>query len=246
MDHDDQPVEGATIQAELRAPNGDVFAAPPCTDKGQGRYLADHVTLPLRGAEGTWRVTVRATWGDGKQAQAERAFKSRPSLSEELQRKYGFWVEIPHSFDCGNAYLRHYSGHYDGGEGYVLIDNKCHGTISLDVHWRHADFPADEAAATAYARDLSVAVQQEHNLESNLTADLTTFQGQPTWRVIGRWKFTKDETEGYIRGGPIEWLIFQCPGSEWLWSVVVSTNNEASYMDHLRTTRETFECPASQ
>ena len=53
VDHDGQPVEGALVQAELWSPGGDMFAAISCADKGQGRYLADLVELPLRGSGGT-------------------------------------------------------------------------------------------------------------------------------------------------------------------------------------------------
>jgi hypothetical protein len=75
VDRDGQPVEGATAQAELRSPNGAVFATLTCINQGRGRYLADYIHLPLRGAGGTWRVTVRATWNGGQaQAQATQTF----------------------------------------------------------------------------------------------------------------------------------------------------------------------------
>ena len=75
VDNDRQPVSGAAVQAELRAPSGSVFATLPCADTGGGRYLSDYVRLPLKGAQGVWRLTARATWGEGKQAQGEGAFR---------------------------------------------------------------------------------------------------------------------------------------------------------------------------
>lgn len=241
-DRDDQPVEGATVQVELRAPNGDVFATLPCTDQGQGRYLADYVQLPGRGAGGTWRVVAWATWDDGKQARGENTFKGLPSLSEELQSQYGFWIGVPSSRAFGYSKLWHYAQSYDDGSGYVLIDNRGHGTVRLDVHWRHADFPADEAAARAYARDLPISAEVEHILDPELVAQAATFQGRPAWLVTGRLL----SGHGYTAlGGDIEWVIFQCPDSNWLWTLVIHTSNP-TYVEHLRTTRETFECPASQ
>jgi hypothetical protein len=41
-------------------------------------------------------------------------------------------------------------------------------------------------------------------------------------------------------------MVFSCPGSDWLWTVVIATNDEEYYMDGLRTLRETFECPVSK
>ncbi|MBU0492621.1 MAG: FixH family protein [Chloroflexi bacterium] len=241
-----QPVEGAAVQVELRSPDGNVFAAVPGADQGQGRYLADYVRLPQRGAEGTWRVVTRATWGDDQQAQAERAFiKGLPFLSEELQRQYGFWIEAPSVPGCDYNSLTHKTGQHEDGSGYVLMYNGCHGRVNLDVHWQHAAFPADEASAIACARSLLDVAQHEEDygvgLEPNLLAERITFQGRLVWRVVGRSK----TTHGKVRGGPIEWLIFQCPGSELLWTIIISTSNEPAYMDHLRALRETFQCPTA-
>jgi len=244
-DNAGQPVEGATVQAELHAPNGDVFATLPCADKGQGRYLADYVQLPTRGAEGTWRVVARATWGDDQQAQAERTFKGLPSLSEELQREYGFWVNVPAPRGFGYSKLWHHAQRYDDGSGYVFIDNRGHGTVRLDVHWRRADLPADAAAACTYVRDLPLSAEAEHIRDPNLVAELTTFQGKSAsaghcvWLVTGRLL----SGHGYTAlGGDIEWLILRCPDSPWLWTLVIHTSNP-TYVEHLRQTRETFECP---
>jgi hypothetical protein len=244
VNSDDQPVEGATVQVDLRAPNGDVFATLPCIDQGQGRYLADYVQLPVQGAEGTWRVVAQATWGDEKQAHAyaERTFKGLPSLSEEIQRQYGFWIGVPSSRAFGYSKLWHYAQRYDDGSGYLFIDNRGHGTVRLDVHWRHADFPTDEGAARAYVQDLPLSADAEHILGPKLVADQTTFQGRPAWLVTGRLL----SGHGYTAlGGDIEWVIFQCPDSNWLWTLVIHTSNP-TYVEHLRQTRETFQCPAAQ
>jgi hypothetical protein len=81
VDPSKQPIEMATVQAELWAPSGEAFAMLPCVNTGQGRYLSEYVRLPLRGAGGTGRVVARAAWVDGGQAQAERTFRGIPFLS---------------------------------------------------------------------------------------------------------------------------------------------------------------------
>jgi len=239
VDNKGQPVEGAAVQVQLVAPDGNTFATPPCAEAGPGRYQADYVQLPTRGAEGTWRVVARATWADGKQAHAERAFKGLPSLSEELQREYGFWVNVPGPRGFGYSKLWHHAQRYDDGSGYVFIDNRGHGTVRLDVHWRHADFPADAASACAYVRDLPLSADAAHILDPKLAAEQTTFQEKSAWLVTGRTL----SGHGYTAlGGDIEWVVFQCPDSDWLWTLVIHTSNP-SYVEHLRQTRETFQCP---
>ncbi|MBU0492620.1 MAG: hypothetical protein KKA73_11490 [Chloroflexi bacterium] len=239
QDRDGQPVEGATVEVQLVAPDGSTFATPPCAEASPGRYQADYVQLPTRGTEGTWRVTARASWGDDQQAQAERPFKGLPSLSEELQREYGFWVDVPAPRGFGYDKLWHYAQRYDDGSGYVFIDNRGHGTVRVDVHWRHVDFPADAAAACAYVRDLPLSAEAEHILDPNLAAEQTTFQGKSVWLVTGRTL----SGHGYTAlGGDIEWVILQCPDSPWLWTLAIHTSNPSNE-EHLRQTRETFQCP---
>ncbi|MBU1879389.1 MAG: FixH family protein [Chloroflexi bacterium] len=261
MDNDGQPVEGAVVQAELRAPDGSVFTTIPCADTGQGRYLADYVTLPLRGAGGTWRVTGQATWGEDQQAHGERTFKGLASLSENLQQEYGFCVEIPRSYDCANRSLQHTAEHHEDGSGRVLINNHCHGSICLNVYWQHADLPADSAAAIAIARKQTASLQpntgvildHEELLDPNLVAEQTTFKGQPAWHVTGQVHGVRDAggEAGFIRSGTIEWMILRCPNSpqdaarDWLWSVVIMTTRDSdTYRRDLRDTRDTFECPS--
>jgi hypothetical protein len=249
VDHNDRPVEGATVQAELQTPNGDVLATLPCADKGQGRYLSDYVRLPLRGTEGTWRVVVRATWGDECQAQTEQTFKGLSSFSEELQSLYGFWIElsdlfpynVPHAGDPRNKYWPYEDG------GYVILANNFFrgGTygyfVMLDVHWRHADLPTDEAAAIAYVQSLAGPHGKTMDIPAtNLVMESASFRGWPAWRVTGYWESTPSNGNP-PPGGLVEWMVFPCPGSDWLWTVAIATN-DAMCMDDLRTLRETFEC----
>jgi len=244
-DNDGQPVDGATVHAELRAPDGRAFTTIPCADQGQGRYLADYVTLPLRGAGGQWRVIARATWGDGKQAYAERTFKGLPSLSEKYRDLYGFWIDIP-DLECRNKVHEFRDHVYENGSGFVILEYHCIGGSNIlaevDVHWQHSDFPADEATAIEFTQRLSPPMYHDPDMpNTNLSAEQTTFQGRSAWRVTGQWKLTW-RSSGALGDGPIEWLVFQCPGSDWLWTIVVSTN-EPGYLDYLHRIRETFECP---
>jgi hypothetical protein len=250
VDHNDRPVEGATVQAELQTPNGDVLATLPCADKGQGHYLSDYVRLPLRGTEGTWRVVVGATWGRDGQAQVEQTFKGLSSFNEELQSLYGFWIElsdlfpynVPHADDPRNKYWPYKDG------GYVILANNFFrgGTynhfVMLDVHWRRADL-IDEAAAVAYVQNLAGPHGKTMDIPAtNLVTEPVSFRGWPAWRVNGHWESTPANGNP-PPGGLVEWMVFSCPGSDWLWTVVIATNDEESSMDDLRTLRETFECP---
>ncbi len=257
VDYDGQLVEGAVVQAELWSPSGDLFATLPCIDKSQGRYLADYVNLPMRGAGGVWRVVASAAWGDGEQAQVERTFTGITSPSEMYQSQYGFWVDPPRVLNYNMAmYNLHGAGgfhfedwHYEDGGGYVVLDNYRYNTTGitcagLDVHWRRGDFPTDEAAAIARVQSLAALSHQDPDAPiTDLAAELVTFQEWLAWRVTGQWK--EAHVAQSASSHAAEWLIFCCPGSDWLWAIAISAN-EAVYMSYLRTVRHTFECPVSE
>jgi hypothetical protein len=256
VDHDDLSVEGAAVQAELWHPNGELFASLPCIDKGKGRYLSEYVSLPTRGASGTWQVIGKAIWNDGQQAKTERRFQANPSISETYKNSYGFWIEHPHIFGLGTGFynLQETGGlHFEDwlnedGSGYVILDNYRYVVIgvtfaTLEVHWQPVDFPSDGAAAIAYAGSLARSGLHHQDPDTplmKLTAEMVTYQGRSAWQVLGR------GSEYYVAKAaaeyPVEWLIFQCPDSDWLWSLVISTDN-VGYMNHLRAVQKTFECP---
>jgi hypothetical protein len=253
VDRNGQPMEGALVEAELQTPAGEIIGTLPCTDKGQGRYLADVMLLPLRDAAGTWRVVARAWWGDGAQAQIESTFQVRPSFSEELQNLYGFWIDTASPlFDYYTTNIAHpdSKGHLyeDGNGGYVLLANTRVGQsyetfVILDIHWRQTDFPRDEAAAIAQARSLVGPHMMTLDIpDHDLAVNKITFQNKPAWRVTGRWKSTPTN-DNRPPGGIVEWLTFRCPDSDWLWTVVIATNQER-HIDDLRAMRQTFECPS--
>jgi hypothetical protein len=256
VDHGGLPVEGAAVRAEVWTPGGELFANLPCEDRGKGRYLSDYASLPLRGAGGTWHVIGKAAWEGGRQAEVEGTFEANPSISEVYHDLYGFWIEHPKIFALGTGFynLSESGGlHFEDwlnedGSGYVILDNYRYDAIgvtfaTLEIHWRHAEYPADGATAIAFAQ--SLAGQGLHHQDpdtpiTKLTAGTTGFQGRSAWHVLGV------GSEYYVSKAaaeyPVEWLIFQCPGSDWLWSLVLSADKE-DYVDHLQAVQETFECP---
>jgi hypothetical protein len=239
------PMEKAAVEAEVYSPDGNVFARQSLVDKGLGRYLADPLTLPERGASGGWHVVVTTVGDNGKQAQVERAFEVIPSYSEAYQIKYGFWIKVPDFFNCHGGDQWFTDKLYEDGSGYVHMNNHCHGSganiVWLDVRWQETAFPADEAATVAYVLTHHASFQQDHDHpEENLRVEQGVFQGQPAWYVSGKWKNIVSNTPQ--AGGPVEWVIFRCPDSDWLWTLVISTDS-TQYMSGLRVLRETFECP---
>jgi len=73
-----------------------------------------------------------------------------------------------------------------------------------------------------------------------LLAQKGEFQSRPAWQVSGQGQeyYVSEAGAAY----PIEMMIFECPGSERLWSLVLAADRE-SYVGHLRAVQETFECP---
>lgn len=256
VDHDGLPVEGAEVQVALKHPSGETFTDLPCIDKGNGRYRSEDVSLPSRGARGTWLVIGEASWEENQQAKTEHWFLVNPSVSEMYQNRHDFWIEHPSIFGVGTGFYNlHGSGglHFEDwleedGSGYVILDNYRYDALgvtfaTIEVHWQQNDFPVDGEAAIAHADKLASTGLHHQDPEtplSKITAKKVAFQERPAWQVLGR------GSEYYVAKAaaeyPIEWLIFQCPGRDWLWSLVIAADN-VGYMNHLRAVEETFECP---
>ena len=251
---DDKPVEGALVQAELWHPSGELYASFPCEDRGHGSYVAELVKLPLRGSSGSWRITARATQPNGPQADIEGMFLAGPSVSEIYQERHGFWIEYPRIFGLGTGFHNLFGSgglhfedwlHDDGG-GFVMLDNYRYVNIgvtfaTLEIHWRGGDFPSDAGEAITYVENQSHSGLHHQHLEvplMDLAAQETTFQGRAVWGVTGQG--SKFNTSAGLY--PIEWLIFECPASDWLWSLVIAAD-KVEYLDHLRSMRMTFVCP---
>ena len=145
-------------------------------------------------------------------------------------------------------YERDWAKWVQDGSGSVTLDNYKYDTIgvtfaTLEIHWRDVEYPLDETGAIAFAHSLAEAGLHHQDPDTplmDLTAKTVSFQDRPAWLVLGQ------GTEFYVAKSaaayPIEWLIFHCPGSDWLWSLVISADHEV-HMNHLRSVQRGFECP---
>jgi len=248
-DFADQPVAGAMVTAEIWTPGGELFATLPFVYRGGGGFLADSIALPLRESQGVWRVVAEAEWGNGMTAQRGGQFSSLPSYSERLQQLFGFWIDLTDLFgynvpNAENPRLKTYP--YKNG-GYVILANNLtvgqidNSFVILDVHWRQMDLPQDQAAAVDYA--LNLAGPHGITLDiptSAVMAERTHFQGWPGWHVTSRWE-RENAFGNPARSASLDWMIFRCPGSDWLWTILITTNTE-EHLDDLRSIRESFAC----
>jgi hypothetical protein len=185
-DFDEQPIEGALIEAKLWTPDGALYAPLPCFDKSGRRYLADPVSLPLRNSQGNWKITTQATWEDDESAEGEGHFTSLVSYSERLQDLFDFWIDLTDLFpynktNAADPRLKTYP--YEKGGFVIFANNLTLGEINtifviLNVHWQDAKFPNDEAAAVNYVLDLAGPHQITLDIPtSSLEAEKTKFQG---------------------------------------------------------------------
>ena len=249
QDDDGEPMEGAFVEAELWSPDGEMVAALPCSDAKDGRYLANYAALPTRNSQGLWSVFGRAVLEDGQVVEAEGQFIGLKSYSERLGQNFGFWIELTDLFpyNISNAedpLLKSYS--YENG-GYVLLANNITTTqinnsiVILDVHWRQMDFPGDALSAANYALNLAGPHRISLDLSaSDLIVEQDTFLGSQSWHVTGWWN--RSNALGDPRPDfPLDWMIFHCPGSKTVWTILI-TSNEIKYLDDLQLIRESFEC----
>ena len=244
-----ESLKDASVEAQLWTPDGELFATLLCLDNNDGRYLSDPVTLPLQNSQGIWRVTVRAILGDDVIAMGEGQFSGQNSYSERLQELFGFWIELSDLFpyNVANAedpLLKTYS--YANG-GYVILANNITSAainrafVILDVHWQHLDFPKDEISAVTHVLDLAGPHRITLDLSTtDVVAEKDNFREWPAWYVTGQGN--PDNVLGNSGAAyPLDWVIFRCPGSEWLWTILITTN-AMEYQDDLKSIRESFEC----
>jgi hypothetical protein len=242
-------VEGADVEVKLWSPDGEIYTNLQCSDNGSGRYITDHISLPLRNSQGSWRVSALAVTEDGRRAESEGEFIGYPSYSERLEENFGFWIDLTDLFpyNISNAedpQLKTYT--YENG-GYVILANNLTTTqinntfIILDIHWRQTGFPLDQASAAKYVLNLAGPHRVSLNIaDSDLTVQEDSFLGSQAWHVTGYWK--RENAIGSPQpDAPLDWIIFNCPGSEKVWTVLITTN-DIEYLDDLRSIRESFEC----
>ena len=248
-DYEGMPIESALVETQLLKPDGDEFGAFTCFDKKNGRYLSDSITLPLKNSQGIWKVSVWAMVENEVIAQGTGEFTSQNSYSERLQQLFGFWIELTDLFpyNVSNAedpQLKTYS--YDNGDYVILANNLTSAEINnsfviLDVHWRQVEFPKDEKSAVNYVLNLAGPHRITLDISAtDLLVEQDTFQGWNSWHVTGKWN-PSNAIGNPGKDAPLDWKIFNCPGSERLWTILITTN-EMKYMDDLVLIRETFEC----
>jgi hypothetical protein len=248
-DYSNQPIEGASLEAELWTPDGDLFQSLNFTDKNGGRYLADSVTLPLRNSQGIWQVTARAVIGNDVIAQRSWQFISQQSYNEQIQDLFGFWIDLSDlfSYNVPNAedpQLKTYS--YDNGGYLILANNLRPGGLDspfviLDVHWRFEKFPDDQNTA----KDYVISLAGPHGITLDLSpaelyASQDSFLDWPAWHVTGVWN-RYDALGNPIQDAPLDWMIFNCPGSDWLWTILF-TSNDGKFRDDPELIRQTYSC----
>jgi len=249
---DGHPVEGATAVAELWSPDSKLFASLPCHDNGLGRYVSEYLRLPLRGSEGNWQVLAQAEWGKRSLGHAQATFSAAGSYSERLEDNYGFWIEPGDLFELDVPQApdpaARFHPYADGG-GYVMLANtELDGInerfVMLDVHWRQAAFPSADQEAVLLVQGLAGPHGKTQGVpDTGFEALLGVSQGRSVWRVTAPWVRDPASANPPYEA-VVEWMVLECPGSQWLWTVVIATNDPRS-LPGLRAAQETFCCPES-
>lgn len=249
QDQNGEPVEGVDVEAELWSPDGKMYARIPCHDQKVGRYLSDHISLPTRDSSGLWRITIQAVTKDGEISEADGEFIGLNSYSERLQELFGFWIELtdllPYNVAGAEDPLLKTYDYEDGG--YVILANNITTTqfsntfVILDVHWRQNDFPENADGATEYVLQLAGPHRISLDISpADLEVERDTFLESPAWHVTGSW--IQNNALGEPRPpSPLDWILFQCPGSDTIWTILVTTN-DINYLADLKAIRGSFKC----
>lgn len=194
---------GARLIGVVFDPEGRQAGEIEAVGDEQGVYRTPAWIVPHRSLAGEWRLALSAEM-PGARGAAPATFRVRPSTSEELLARYGFWIDAP-SLRGIVPFLAGEFGDARNGRvlwGGVLPAGHILPAAWVEIQWRQGLRPlADEHDVLRFfEEDLGRYGFTAIRALGPITP--TTFKDWPAWRVGGRGQFYFDQ---------VEWIVFYAP-----------------------------------
>jgi hypothetical protein len=203
LDEDGQAVTDARVTLSIIGPSGELAGQLTATAGSGDVYRSESWTIPHRMRAGNWQIQVQAEASDARGA-ATQVFQVKNSVSEDLLKKYGFWVDAPRLKDINPDLFKEQGDAQDGvivwggllPVQHIFVENW------LEVQWRQGQF------------DLSGADQVRSFMLSQLgdfgfyptralgPFERVKFKGWDAWQVRARGQFSRYDEQ---------WMIFYSP-----------------------------------
>ena len=200
---DGTPLLGARVTASILDPNGQPMGELEAEGDDQGVYRSPAWIVPHRSLAGAWRLQTTAA-GSEAEGSAASAFQVRPSTSEDLLARYGFWLDAPTLRGIVPSLAGEFGDAHNGRIlwGGVLPAAHILPAAWIEIQWREGERPLgnEEDVLRFFREDLGRFGFTAIRSLGPVTP--LTFKDWAGWRVAARGQFYFDQ---------VEWIVFYAP-----------------------------------
>jgi hypothetical protein len=194
----------AQVSATITDPAGNVLDTIPLAAGQDSYFRSENLTIPHRSQAGNWQLLIEAHTPTSR-GQVSGTFQVKPSTSEELMSKYGFWLDAPtlHNIvpsivleegDAQNGMVRW--GGYIPAQ-HVLPENW------IDIQWRTGDFHLDSPQAVQQFMFTRLGDLAMYPTRAIGPFEQVKFKQWDAWKVGARGEYQQMHQE---------WMVFYAPG----------------------------------
>jgi hypothetical protein len=200
---DGTTVRDASLTVTVVDPDGAAVAEVEAVGDDQGTYRSQAWTVPHRSRPGEWSLQFAASSLEA-QGTATATYRVRPSTSEELLTRYGFWIDAPTLRGIDPVLAGEFGDAHNGRIlwGGTLLAAHVLPAAWVEIQWRQGPRPLeDERDVLRFFReDLGRFGFTAIRALGPITP--TTFKNWKAWHVEGRGEFRQDQ---------VEWIVFYAP-----------------------------------
>ncbi len=226
------PVNSEQVTFIVQDPDGNTVAEVPAAVDAAGTARSEAWDLPHHQKAGAWTVTVRAS--DGLvSAEASGSFQVKPSTSEILLSKYGFWLDAP---TLKSIVPQIMAERGDAQNGIVLwggvrVAQHVFPENWVQVQWRKGDFHLDSAEAVRSFMLGEIGDLGPYPIRDIGSIQPVNFKQWSAWQVGGQGQFAQIE---------VQWLVFYVPEMDETYSIGTTVVLPPTGMDAHAVLRDSF------
>jgi len=226
-------VPNAEVMLTITNAAGEEVARVPALAGSGDIHRSQGWTIPHRSEVGTWIVTAYATTGPAEGSAAVQ-FSVVNSLSEELLRKYGFWVEDPTWGGIETQIGRELGDAQDGAIiwGGARPAQHIFPETWLEIRWRSGDFKLESSEQVQ-----AFMLDELGNLGFTPLRELgqferVRFKGWDAWQGKVRGQYTRFDGQ---------WVVFFAPEAGKTYAIGTTFVQAPADRDLHTAVRESFE-----
>ncbi len=227
------PDSRAQVTIIVQDPDGNTIAEVPATVDSAGTARSDSWTIPDHQKAGTWTATVHAN-EDAAGVEVSGAFQVRPSTSEILLGKYGFWLNAPNLKNITPQIMAERGDAQNGMVlwGGTLIAQHVFPENWVQIQWRKGNYNLDSAEAARSFLLGQIGDLGPYPIRDVGPFDPVKFKQWDAWQVGGR---------GPVGHFDVQWMLFYSPEMDETYSIGTTVALPPTGMDAHAYLRDSFE-----